>query len=345
MGGGAPASCGILICQPSPKKEPTTMLRILSGIKPSGTLHIGNYLGMIRPMVESQKRGELYCFIANLHSLTTLFDGPRMAKNSIDAIVDMIALGIDPERSVFWLQSDVPEVVELTWYLNNVTPVGLLERCHAYKDAQAKGIPSNHGLFSYPVLMAADILLYQSNIVPVGKDQKQHVEVTRDIAIKFNSLYGEVFTLPEPEISEEIALIPGVDGQKMSKSYNNTIEIFGDEKATKKKIMGIITDPTPVEEPKDPNNSTIYAIYKLFADKDRATLMADRLRAGGYGYGDAKKELFEVLWTYFEPYRKKRLELADNLDYINDVKKQGAGKAREIAAITIGKVRELVGVL
>jgi len=321
------------------------MLKILSGIKPSGTLHIGNYLGMIRPMVESQKRGQLFCFVANLHSLTTLFDGKQMAKNSTEAMIDMMALGIDPQRSVFWLQSDVPEVTELTWYLCNVTPVGLLERCHAYKDAQAKGIPANHGLFSYPVLMAADILMFQSNLVPVGKDQKQHVEVTRDIAIKFNTAYGEAFTLPEPEIAEEIATIPGVDGQKMSKSYGNTIEIFGEEKATRKKIMGIVTDPTPVEEPKDPDKSTIYQTYKLFAADDKAAAMAERFRAGGYGYGDAKKELFEMLWAYFEPFRKKRSELAANLDYVDEMRKLGANKAREVAAVTMSKVRNLVGVI
>ncbi|MCL2218265.1 MAG: tryptophan--tRNA ligase [Chitinispirillia bacterium] len=321
------------------------MLKILSGIKPSGTLHIGNYLGMIRPMVESQERGQLFCFVANLHSLTTLFDGRQMAKNSTDALIDMMALGIDPRCSVFWLQSDVPEVAELTWYLCNITPVGLLERCHAYKDAQAKGIPPNHGLFSYPVLMAADILLYQSNLVPVGKDQKQHVEVTRDIAVKFNAAYGEAFTLPEPEIAEEIATISGVDGQKMSKSYGNTVEIFGEEKATRKKIMSIVTDPTPVEEPKDPDKSIIYNIYKLFAADDKAAAMAERFRAGGYGYGDAKKELFEMLWAYFEPYRKKRADLAANLDYVNEMRKLGADKAREIAGATMSKVRKLVGVI
>jgi len=321
------------------------MLRILSGIKPSGTLHIGNYLGMIRPMVESQKRGELFCFIANLHSLTTLFDGPKMAQNTVNAIIDMMALGIDPEKSVFWLQSDVPEITELTWYLSNVTPVGLLERCHAYKDAQTKGIPANHGLFSYPVLMAADILLFQSNLVPVGKDQKQHVEVTRDIAIKFNAAYGEAFTLPEPEIAAEVAIIPGLDGKKMSKSYGNTIEIFGEEKATRKKIMSIVTDPAPVEAPKDPDASTIYQIYKLFADDNSAAEMAAKFREGGYGYGDAKKALFETLWNYFEPFRKKRVELAGNLDYINEVRREGAEKARAVAAATVSKVRELVGVI
>lgn len=320
-------------------------MRILSGIKPSGTLHIGNYLGMIRPMVESQTRGELFCFIANLHSLTTLFDGPKMAAYSRDALIDMMALGIDPQKSVFWLQSDVPEVTELTWYLSNVTPVGLLERCHAYKDKLAKGIPANNGLFAYPVLMAADILLFQSNFVPVGKDQKQHIEVARDVAIKFNATYGEAFTIPEPQITEEIAVIPGINGQKMSKSYDNTIEIFGTEKSVRKKIMSIVTDATPVEAPKDPDNSIIYSIYKLFATNEQAAEMASRLRAGGYGYGDAKKELFEVLWNYFAPFRQKREELAANLDYVEETRKKGACKARETAAATIKKVRELVGII
>jgi tryptophanyl-tRNA synthetase len=321
------------------------MLRILSGIKPSGTLHIGNYLGMIRPMVESQGRGQLFCFIANLHSLTTLFDGPRMAQNSSNALLDMMALGIDPKRSVFWLQSDVPEVAELAWYLGNVTGMGLLERCHAYKDKLAKGIPASHGLFSYPVLMAADILLFQSDIVPVGSDQKQHVEVTRDIAEKFNAAYGEVFTLPEPQIAEAVAVIPGIDGQKMSKSYGNTVEIFGEEKAVRKRIMGIVTDPTPVEAPKDPDRSIIYSIYKLFAGESEAAAMAGRFRAGGYGYGEAKKELFETLWAYFEPFRRRRAELSDNLDYVNEVRRMGAEKARETASATMKKVREAVGVI
>jgi len=274
-----------------------------------------------------------------------LFDGPKMAQNTLNAMIDMMALGIDPERSVFWLQSDVPEVAELTWYLDNVTPVGLLERCHAYKAALAKGIPANHGLFSYPVLMAADILLYQSNLVPVGKDQKQHVEVARDIAMKFNATYGEAFTLPEPEIPEAIAVIPGIDGQKMSKSYGNTLEIFGEEKAVRKRIMSIVTDPTPVEEPKDPDKSVIYSIYKLFVDESRALAMAERFRAGGYGYGEAKKELFEAIWSYFEPFRRRRKELSDNMDYVNEVRKAGADKAKEAASATIKRVREVVGII
>ncbi len=318
-------------------------MRILSGIKPSGTIHIGNYFGMIRPMVESQNRGQLFCFIANMHALTSIFDRRQMLTYTNEAILDLYALGIDPEKSVFWVQSDVPEVAELTWYLNNVTPVGLLERCHAYKDAMAKGIPANNGLFSYPVLMAADILAYQSNIVPVGKDQKQHLEVTRDIAIKFNSTYGEVFTIPEAEIIEELSVIPGIDGQKMSKSYNNTIEIFGEEKEIRKKIMSIVTDSMPVDAPKDPDNSTIFALYKLFATPQQREEMAQRFRAGGLGYGTAKKELFEIVWEYFAPFRKKRDELSKNEDYIKEIRIKGEQKARKIATETLDKVRSLVG--
>jgi tryptophanyl-tRNA synthetase len=320
-------------------------MRIFSGIKPSGTLHVGNYLGMIKPMVESQQRGELFCFVANLHGLTTLFDGNKMAGYTRDAILDLVALGIDPDTSVFWVQSDVPEVTELMWYLNNVTAVGLLERCHAYKDAIAKGIPPNNGLFSYPVLMAADILLYQSTVVPVGRDQKQHVEVTRDLALRFNGLYGEVFTIPEPEIKDELAVIPGIDGQKMSKSYGNTIELFADEKTIKKKIMGIVTDPAPVEAPKDPDKSTIYALYRLFAPAAASALMAEKFRAGGLGYGDAKKELFATLWDYFRPFREKRAELAKDPGIADEIRKKGAIKARAAAMETMEKVRRVVGVV
>lgn len=320
-------------------------MRIFSGIKPSGMIHIGNYLGMIRPMVESQRRGDLFCFIANMHSLTTLSDANMMRQYTNDALLDLLALGIDPEKSTLWIQSDVPEVAELTWYLNNVTTVGLLERCHAYKDAIAKGLAPNNGLFSYPVLMAADILLYQSDRVPVGKDQKQHVEVARDIAIRFNNTYGNAFTIPEEEITDEIAVIPGIDGQKMSKSYNNYIEIFGAEKAIKKKIMSILTDATPVEAPKDPDTSIIYTIYKLFGTQEQSAALADRFRAGGMGYGDAKKQLFELLWEYFQPFRAKREELVANMDYVASLRKSGAEKARQVASQTIDRVRKLVGVL
>ena len=268
-----------------------------------------------------------------------------MRRYTDEAILDLLALGIDPDASVFWVQSDVPEVAELTWYLSNVTPIGLLERCHAYKDALAKGLAPSHGLFSYPVLMAADILAYQSNVVPVGKDQKQHVEVARDIALKFNSTYGEVFTLPEPEIIEELAVVPGIDGQKMSKSYGNVIEVFGAEKAIRKKIMGIVTDPTPVEAPKDPDKSVIFALYRLFASPEQTKTMADRFRAGGLGYGTAKQELFEAIWEYFSKFRQKRDRLAANADFIREVRRKGAGKARERLAATMEKVRKLVGVV
>jgi tryptophanyl-tRNA synthetase len=318
-------------------------MRILSGIQPSGSLHIGNYLGMIQPMVQSQNKGELYCFLANLHSLTSVYDPAKLQDFTRDAILDLLALGIDPETSVFWVQSDVPEVAELTWYLNNVTPVGLLERCHSYKDKIAKNLPANNGLFSYPVLMAADILMYQSDIVPVGRDQKQHVEVARDIAIKFNQTYGDVFTVPEPKTREEVAVIPGVDGQKMSKSYGNTLDIFAPESQLKKRVMSIVTDPTPLEMPKDPAKSVVFAVYELFASADKVTDMDAKRRNGGYGYGDAKKELFSVLWEYFLPFRKKRDQLAGNLDYVAEVRKKGSDKARAAGMVTLNKVRHLVG--
>ena len=243
------------------------------------------------------------------------------------------------------MQSDVPEVAELAWYLSNVTPVGLLERCHSYKDKVAKGIAANNGLFSYPVLMAADILMYQSAIVPVGKDQKQHVEVTRDIALKFNAAFGDIFTIPQPLIQETVAVIPGIDGQKMSKSYGNTIDIFAPEKELKKKIMSIVTDPSSVESPKDPDASTIYALYSLFAPADKAREMAEKFRAGGYGYGEAKKELFSVLWEYFLPFREKRRRFAENADYVREVRKKGAEKARAAGMPTLEKVRKAVGMV
>ncbi len=319
-------------------------MRILSGIQPSGTLHVGNFLGMIQPMVQSQDNSELFCFLANMHSLTSVFEASRLQSFTNEAIIDLLALGMDPERSVFWIQSDVPEVTELAWYLSNVTPVGLLERCHSYKDKVAKNLPANNGLFSYPVLMAADILMYQTNVVPVGKDQKQHVEVARDIAIKFNQAYGEAFTVPEPRIREEVAVVPGIDGQKMSKSYGNTLDLFAPESQLKKKVMSIVTDPTPLEQPKDPGKSTVFAIYKLFASQEKVTSMEQRLRAGGYGYGDAKKELFSALWDYFLPYRKRREDISKNPDYVAEVRRKGAHKAREAGLPTLENVRRLVGV-
>jgi tryptophanyl-tRNA synthetase len=320
-------------------------MRILSGIQTSGKLHIGNYLGMIRPMVNYQDKGDLFCFLANLHSLTSVFDGKTISENINEALIDLLALGIDPDRSVLWVQSDVPEVAELTWYLGTVTPMGLLQRCHSYKDKVAKNIPASSGLFIYPVLMAADILLYNSNIVPVGMDQKQHVEVTRDIAIKFNSIYGDVFVIPEAEIREEMAVIPGTDGQKMSKSYDNIIEIFAPEKQLRKKIMSIVTDSTPVEEPKDPDKSHIYTLYSLFVSQEDANSMAEKFRKGGLGYGDAKKALFELLMDHFKDERKKREQIATDMAYINEVRHKGAEKARVVASEVLDKVRKAVGVV
>lgn len=326
-----------------PILKETEKMRILSGIQPSGRLHIGNYLAMIRPMIEYQDRGELFCFIANLHSLTSVFNGDGLREYTNEALLDLLSLGMDPDRAILWVQSDVPEVTELTWYLNPSTPVGLLQRCHSFKDKTAKGIPASNGLFSYPVLMAADILMYRSDIVPVGRDQKQHVEVTRDIALKFNSTYGEILSIPEPEIKEDFAVVPGIDGQKMSKSYDNTIELFADEKKIKKKIMSIVTDPTPLEDPKDPDQSVVHELYRLFATPDQARDMADRFRAGGYGYGAAKKELLAVILDYFSTFRARRAELAADMGYIEEVRRKGAEKARTVATDVLDAVRKAVG--
>ena len=318
-------------------------LRILSGIQPSGKLHIGNYFGMMKPALELQEQGDAYLFIANYHALTTVSDAAALRQNSHDVALDFLACGLDPKRTVFFRQSDVPEVTELTWLLSIVTPMGLLERCHSYKDKIAKGIAPSHALFMYPVLMASDILAVQSNVVPVGRDQKQHVEVTRDIAIKFNQQYGETFTVPEPAIREEVAVVPGVDGQKMSKSYNNTIDIFGAEKETRGRIMRIVTDSKQLQDPKDPATCNVFALYKLFAsDADRAD-MESKYAAGGFGYGDAKKRLFETLWAYFAPFRQRRAELEKDPAYVADVLRDGAERARAEARKTLNAARKAVG--
>jgi len=320
-------------------------MRILSGIQPSGSLHVGNYFGMMKPAIELQERGEALYFIADYHSLTSLTDPEVRRKNVMDVALDFLACGLDPERTVFFRQSDVPEVCELTWLLSTVTPMGLLERCHSYKDKIAKVISPNHGLFAYPVLMAADILIYDSNLVPVGKDQKQHVEVTRDVAIKFNQLYGETFVIPEPEIRAEVATVPGLDGQKMSKSYNNTIEIFGEAKALRKKIMSIVMDSRPIDEPKpDADQNLAIKLLKLVAPPDLARECEERLRAGGYGYGELKKQLFASYWDYFAEARARRAELADNLDYVNSVLEKGAARAREIATTVLKRARRNCGI-
>ena len=321
-------------------------MRILSGIQPSGALHIGNYFGMMKPAIELQARGEAFYFIADYHALTSVDDPAALRQNVLGVALDFLACGLDPARAVFFRQSDVPQHTELAWILSNVTPMSLLEKCHSFKDKTAKGIAPNHGLFAYPVLMAADILIYQSDLVPVGQDQKQHVEVTRDIAIKFNQQYGggaEILKLPEPEIRSNVATVPGLDGQKMSKSYGNTIEIFTDEKALKKKVMNIVTDSTPMESPKDPDKSHLYALYKLFATPAEAAEMAERFRKGGLGYGDVKKALLQKIWAYFAPAREKRQELAKNMDVVHDVLRHGAERARAEADRTMAAVRQAVG--
>jgi tryptophanyl-tRNA synthetase len=307
-------------------------MRILSGIQPSGAPHLGNYFGMMKPAIELQEQGEAFYFIANYHSMTTVTDPAERRKNTDGVALDFLACGLDPKKSVFFRQSDVPEVTELTWMLSTVTPMGLLERATSYKDKLAKGISPNHGLFAYPVLMAADILIYDSNLVPVGQDQKQHLEMTRDIAIKFNELYGETFVIPEARIRTDVAKVPGTDGEKMSKSYGNTIEITGDEKTLRKKIMSIKMDSRTPQEPKpDADQNLAIQLMKLVAPPDIFRDYEERLRAGGLGYGDLKKALFEQYWNHFAAIRSKRAELEKNLDYVHQVLTEGAAKARTLA--------------
>lgn len=319
-------------------------MRILSGIQPSGSLHLGNYFGMMKPAIELQEKGEAFYFIADYHSMTSLFEAAERRRNSLDVALDFLACGLDPKRTVFFRQSDVPEVTELTWILGSVTPMGLLERCHSYKDKVAKGVSFNFGLFAYPVLMASDILIYDSNIVPVGQDQKQHVEVTRDIAIKFNEQYGETFVIPEPQIRSEVAKVPGTDGEKMSKSYGNAIDIFGDEKVLRKKIMGIKMDSRAPEEPKpDADQNLAIQLLKLVAPPSTAKDLETRLRAGGLGYGDLKKTLFESYWSYFAAARARRAELAANLDHVHKVLAEGAAKARSVAQKVLDRAKRASG--
>src|SRR6202022_1567497 len=295
------------------------MVRYLTGFQPTGMLHIGNYFGALRPAIELQDKGEAFYFIADYHALTTIHD-PKILREHVRGVaIDTLACGLDPQKACFFRQSDVPIVAELTWILSSVTPMGLLERSHSYKEKLARGISSSHALFAYPTLMAADILLYESDVVPVGKDQKQHLEITRDIAMKFNELYGPVFKLPAPSIRDEVATIVGLDGQKMSKSYGNTIELFLEEKALRKKIMSIVTDSTPVEAPKDPANSAIISLYRLFATPDMVASMEGDFRAGGVGYGEFKKRLFELIWESFAPMRQRRAELEADAGYVDHV--------------------------
>jgi tryptophanyl-tRNA synthetase len=316
--------------------------RVLSGIQPSGTLHIGNYFGMMKPAIELQKKHECYYFIADLHALTTTPDADELRNRVNHVALDFLACGLDPDKTVLFRQSDIPEVPFLTWMLSCLAPLGLLERCHSYKDKVAKGITPNHGLFSYPVLMAADILVYDSTIVPVGKDQKQHVEVTRDLAQKFNNRYGETLRVPESSIREEVAVVPGIDGQKMSKSYDNIIELFGPEKKMRKKIMSIKTDSTPMEDPKNPDTCNVFALYKLFADNDEVAEMRANYEGGNYGYGHAKQALFEKYWAYFAAARERREQLIrDNV--VDDILKRGAEKARETATAVLDRAMRAVG--
>jgi tryptophanyl-tRNA synthetase len=318
-------------------------LRVLSGIQPSGRLHIGNYFGAMRQHLQMQAEHECFYFIADYHALTSNPTAEAVAQHTLDVAMDYMALGLDTGRTVFWRQSDVPEVTELTWLLSCVTPMGLLQRCVSYKDKVAQGLSPNHGLFAYPVLQAADILIVQSNLVPVGADQKQHIEVTRDIATRFNNAYGEVFTVPEDHIIESVAVVPGLDGRKMSKSYGNTIEIFEPEKSVKKKIMRIVTDSTPVDEPKDPDTCNIFALLKLFASAGEMAQWDQRYRQGGMGYGEAKKRLAELVLEHFRPYREKRAELENNLDAVHDMLRDGAARARAVASKTLADARRAVG--
>jgi tryptophanyl-tRNA synthetase len=319
-------------------------MRTLTGIQPSGTLHVGNYFGAMRPAIEAQARGDCFYFIADYHSMTSLTDAAERKRNTMGVALDWLACGLDPKRSVLWRQSDVPQVTELMWMIGTLTPMGLLERAHSYKDKTAKGISPNFGLFAYPVLMAADILLFDTNRVPVGKDQKQHVEMTRDIAIKFNLTYGETFVVPESEIRDDSAVIPGLDGQKMSKSYGNTIEIFAEEKAARKKIMGIVMDSrTPAEPKPDADTNLAIQLLKLFAPQDVAADFENRLRAGGLGYGDLKKALFEHYWNYFAAARARRAELAANMDYVESVLRDGAERARVVGDGVLARARKASG--
>lgn len=318
-------------------------MRILTGIQPSGAFHLGNYFGALEPLVRLQDRGQVLALVVDLHALTSVRDAAALRDYTSRAAVDFLACGLDPERSIFFRQSDVPEHAELMWILSTVTPMGLLERAHAYKDKVARGLGASHALFAYPVLQAADIMLYDADIVPVGKDQKQHLEMTRDIAVKMNEAYGDVLKLPEPEITEDVATIPGLDGQKMSKSYGNTIELFMPEKALRKRVMSIVTDSTPLEAPKDPEGSTIVELYRLVASPEDVQRMKDDFRAGGIGYGEFKQRLFEGIRDYFAPFREHREELLADPQKVGRILDEGAERARVIAGETLDRVRRAVG--
>lgn len=318
-------------------------MRILSGIQPSGTLHLGNYFGMMKPSILLQEQGEAFYFIADLHALTTVRDGAKLRQYSQELALDFLACGLNPEKTAFFRQSAIPAVTELFWILSTISPLGLLERCHSFKDKQTKGFAVSHGLFSYPVLMAADILLYDSDIVPVGKDQKQHLEVTRDLAMKFNEMYGSTFKLPNPQISEQTAIVPGLDGEKMSKSYHNTIELFPEEKLLRKKIMGIKTDSSGIEDPKQIEGSTLLALFRLVASPDEVQAMETSFLSGGKGYGEYKKQLLTAVMDYFAPMRIRRAEILSKPGYLEEILDAGAKKANAVANGVMEQVRKAVG--
>jgi tryptophanyl-tRNA synthetase len=318
-------------------------VRILSGIQPSGKLHIGNYFGAMRQNLALQVEHEGFYFIADYHALTSNPDPKDLKQRSVEVAMDYLALGLNPEKTVFWRQSDVPVVTELQWILSCITPMGLLQRCTSYKDKVSQGISPNHGLFAYPVLQAADILIFDSQLVPVGADQKQHIEVTRDIALKFNNTFGETFVIPEDHIIESVAVVPGIDGRKMSKSYDNTIEIFEPESSVKKKVMRVVTDSTPVEDPKNPDTCNVFALLRLVASGPELKEWEEKYRKGGIGYGTVKKRIVELLIEYFRPYRARRQELEDNKDQVEKILLDGAARANAVAQKTMDRVRRAVG--
>lgn len=319
-------------------------MRVFTGIQPSGDLHIGNYFGSIKQMVEAQKESETFAFIANYHAQTTLNDGAKLAELTMQAATDFLSLGIDPNKSTFWVQSDVKEVLELYWVLSSFTSMGLLERAHSYKDKTARGFATNHSLLSYPVLMAADILLYSPDIVPVGKDQIQHVEIARDIAIKFNNQYGDILKLPNYRVDDNVATVPGLDGQKMSKSYGNTINIFGDEKAQLKTIKKIVTENVALEEPKEFEGCNVYNLAKLFLNEPELLELQNRYKKGGEGHGHFKLYLADVLWEHFREFREKREYFAANQNEVREILKMGSIKAKEAAMPMIEKIRSVTGI-
>ena len=319
-------------------------MRVLTGIQPSGDLHIGNYFGSIKQMVQAQKDSQTFAFIANYHAMTSVPDGDRLAKLTMQCATDFLALGIDPEKSTFWVQSDVKEVLELYWILSGFTPMGLLERAHSYKDKTARGQATNHSLFSYPVLMAADILLFKSEVVPVGKDQIQHVEIARDIATKFNNQYGDILTIPEFRVQEEVQTVLGIDGQKMSKSYGNIVNIFGEEKKQLKIIKKIVTQDVALQEPKEFENCNVYNMAKLFLNDNELLALQNRYTTGGEGHGHFKLYLAEIMWDYFSDFRKKREYFEKNQDEVREILKTGANKAKDVAMPTIEKIRTATGI-